>query len=99
MKPRFLHRWILLADLCWAAVALLGADVLRYGFHWSSMDRLSAHRLVPFLVATWIFWIVFSSWMKLDCFSGGWRFPAVVSHVFVATFGLVGLLLVAGYLA
>jgi lipopolysaccharide/colanic/teichoic acid biosynthesis glycosyltransferase len=99
MKPRHLSRWILLADLCWASVALFCADVLRYGITWNRADRIAIHRLLPFLAATWILWAVFSSWMKLDCFSGGWRFPAVMSHVFVATCGLMGLLLGAGYLA
>jgi lipopolysaccharide/colanic/teichoic acid biosynthesis glycosyltransferase len=99
MKPRHLSRWILLADLCWASAALLCADVLRYGITWNRADRIAIHRLLPFLAATWILWTVFSSWMKLDCFSGGWRFPAVMSHVFLATGGLMGLLLGAGYLA
>jgi lipopolysaccharide/colanic/teichoic acid biosynthesis glycosyltransferase len=99
MKPRHLNRWILFADLCWASAALLCADVLRYGMTWNRADRVAIHRLLPFLAATWILWTVFSSWMKLDCFSGGWRFPAVMSHVFVATCGLMGLLLGAGYLA
>jgi lipopolysaccharide/colanic/teichoic acid biosynthesis glycosyltransferase len=99
MKPRHLSRWILLADLCWATAALFCADVLRYGMTWNRADRIAIHRLLPFLAATWILWTVFSSWMKLDCFSGGWRFPAVMSHVFLATGGLMGLLLGAGYLA
>jgi lipopolysaccharide/colanic/teichoic acid biosynthesis glycosyltransferase len=99
MKPRHLHRWILLADLCWASAALLCAAVLRYGFSWNSTDLIAAHRLLPFLAATWVLWTFFSSWMKLDCFSGGWRFPAVISRVFLAICGLMGLLLGAGYLA
>jgi lipopolysaccharide/colanic/teichoic acid biosynthesis glycosyltransferase len=99
MKPRHLSRWILLADLCWASAALLCAEFLRYGISWNRADRIAIHRLLPFLAATWILWTVFSSWMKLDCFSGGWRFPAVMSHVFLATGGLMGLLLGAGYLA
>jgi len=99
MKPQHLNRLILLADLCWVPVALLVADVLRYGFTWSQADRIAAQRLLPFLLATWILWAIFSSWMKLDCFSGGWRFPAVISHVFLAICGLMGVLLGAGYLA
>src|ERR1700691_3226137 len=98
MKPRHLNRWILLADLCWASAAFFLAEVLRYGMAWSPTDRISAQRLLPFLAATCILWAFFSSWMKLDCFSGGWRFPAVISHVFLATCGLMGLLLGAGYL-
>jgi lipopolysaccharide/colanic/teichoic acid biosynthesis glycosyltransferase len=99
MKPRNVHRWILLADLCWAPAALICAEVLRYGITWNSEDRIAAHRLLPFLLATWILWTVFSSWMKLDCFGGGWRFPAMASHVFLAICGLMGLLLGVGYLA
>jgi len=44
-------------------------------------------------------WLFLSSWMKLDCFGGGWRFPAVVSQVFLALGCLMGLLLAASYLA
>lgn len=99
MKPRHVHHWILLADLCWAPAALLCAEVLRYGLTWSSADRIAVHRLLPFLLATWILWAVFSSWMKLDCFSGGWRFSAMASHVFLANCGLMALLLGVGYLA
>jgi lipopolysaccharide/colanic/teichoic acid biosynthesis glycosyltransferase len=99
MKPRHLSRWILLADLCWTSAAFLCAELLRYGMAWSATDRISAQRLLPFLLATWVLWAFFSSWMKLDCFSGGWRFPAVISHVFLATCGLMSLLLGAGYLA
>ena len=99
MKPRNLNHWILVADLCWASAAFFCAEVLRYGITWNSTDRAAAQRLLPFLAATWILWAVFSSWMKLDCFSGGWRFPAVMSHVFLAICGLMGLLLGAAYLA
>ncbi len=99
MKTRHLNRWILLADLCWASIAFGCAQVLRYGVTWNATDRAGAQRLLPFLLATWILWTVLSSWMKLDCSSGGWRFPAVASHVFLAICGLMGLLLGAGYLA
>jgi lipopolysaccharide/colanic/teichoic acid biosynthesis glycosyltransferase len=99
MKTRNLNRWILLVDLCWAAVAFLCAEILRYGISWDSTDLIAAQRLLPFLAATWILWTIFSSWMKLDCFSGGWRFPAVMSHVFLAICGVMGVLLGAGYLA
>lgn len=99
MKPRYLHRWILLADLCWALLAFVCAEVLRFGLFWSAADLVAALRLLPFLGATWILWAILSSWMKLDCFSGGWRFPAVLSQVFLAVCGLMSLLLGAGYLA
>jgi lipopolysaccharide/colanic/teichoic acid biosynthesis glycosyltransferase len=99
MKPRYLPRWILLADLCWALVAFALAVLLRYGFTWSSEDVASAYRLLPFLGATWFLWMILSSWMKLDCFSGGWRFPAVLSQVFLAVSCLMVFQLGVGYLA
>lgn len=99
MKPRYLHRWILLADLCWALLAFACAEVLRYGFYWSAADRISAFRSLPFLVAAWIVWTILSPWMKLDCFSGGWRLAAVLSQIFLAVCCLMSLLLGAGYLA
>jgi lipopolysaccharide/colanic/teichoic acid biosynthesis glycosyltransferase len=99
MKPQNLHRWILLADLGWAIIGLFCAAALRYGVSWNSADRNAVFRLMPFLGVTWLLWAVLSSWMKLDGFRGGWRFPAVLSQVFLAVCCLMVLLLGAGYLA
>ncbi len=89
---------ILLADLAWSAPAFFGAVILRYGIHWSADDRAKISALVPFLAATCIIWTVLSAWTHLDCFRGGWHFPAVVSHIFLAVTGLIVLLLATGYL-
>ena len=99
MKPRHLQQWIVAADLAWVAMAMLGADLLRYGTHWDWADRLSIHALLPYLAATWVIWFVLSSWMRLDCFSGGWRFPAAVSQLLVAVVCTMSFLLTASYLA
>src|SRR3989442_7579426 len=99
MKPRHLQQWIVAADLAWVAMAMLGADLLRYGTHWDWADRVSIHALLPYLAATWVIWFVLSSWMRLDCFSGGWRFPAAVSQLLVAVVCTMSFLLTASYLA
>lgn len=99
MKFRHLHRWILLADLGWIVAAFFCAELLRYGLVWSPVDRASAYRLLPFFGATLLLWSVLSPWMKLDGFSGGWRFPAVLSQTFLAVCCVMGFLLGTGYLA
>jgi len=99
MKLYSASRWILLSDLVWCAIAWLGAGVLRYGASWASSERSAAYALLPFLALTVLFWTLLSSWMKLDCFRGGWHFPAVVSRVFLALLCLMCVLLAAGYVA
>ncbi len=99
MKPDVVGRGILLADLAWSVVAWLGADALRYGAFWKAADRSSTYGLLPFLAVTIIIWMLLSAWMKLDCFRGGWHFPAVFSRLFLAVFCLMCVLLSGGYLA
>jgi lipopolysaccharide/colanic/teichoic acid biosynthesis glycosyltransferase len=99
MKPRYLRQSILAADMVGIALAMMGADLLRYGTHWDLTDRLSIHALLPYLVLSWVTWLTLSSWMRLDCFSGGWRFPAVVSQLLVAIVCLMSSLLTMSYLA
>lgn len=55
--------------------------------------------MLPFLAVTVIFWTFLPTWMKLDCFRGGWHFPAVVSRVLLAVLWLMCILLAAGYFA
>lgn len=98
MKARTVIRWILFADLAWSLVAFLGAQALRYDGIWDSASRTASEALLPFLAGTTILWFFLSSWMKLDCFQGGWRFPAVVSQVLLAVLCLMSILLSAGYL-
>ena len=99
MKPDSVSRGILLSDLAWSVVALFGAEVLRYGAFWQAADRSPSYALLPFLVVTIIIWILLSASMKLDCFRGGWHFPAVFSRLFLAVFCLMCVLLSGGYLA
>jgi lipopolysaccharide/colanic/teichoic acid biosynthesis glycosyltransferase len=99
MKPNSVSRGILLADLAWSVVALLGATALRYGAFWRAADRSSMYALLPFLAVTIVVWTVLSVWMKLDCFRGGWHFPAIFARLFLAAFCLMCVLLSGGYLA
>jgi lipopolysaccharide/colanic/teichoic acid biosynthesis glycosyltransferase len=98
MKPHSVSRWILVADLAWSVLALLGAEALRYGTFWKGNERDSAYALLPFLAVTIVFWNLLSTWTKVDCFRGGWHSPAVVSRVFLAVSSLMGILFSAGYL-
>jgi lipopolysaccharide/colanic/teichoic acid biosynthesis glycosyltransferase len=98
MKPHSVSHWILFGDLVWSIPALLGAEALRYGGIWDPAVRAATQVLLPFLALTAVLWILLSSWMKLDCFRGGWRFPAVVSEIFLAVLCLMSILLSAGYL-
>lgn len=98
MKTRRLSTWILSADLIWIAVALLSAEILRYGiFPFESGSIAGA--LLPFLITTWAVWVFLSEWMELDAVRGGWRLPAVISQVLVGVFCAMGLLLAIAYLA
>ena len=99
MKPNGVSRAILLADLAWSVVAFLGANAIRYGAFWKAADRSSIYGLLPFLTVTIIVWILLSIWMKLDCFRGGWHFPAIFARLFLAAFCLMCVLLSGGYLA
>ena len=94
-----MSRWILLADLVWSVIALFGADALRYGVFWMAPDRTAIYALVPFLAVTMVFWILLSGRITLDGFRGGWRFPAVVSHVFSVVLCLMFILFSGAYLA
>lgn len=98
MRARTVNRWILAADLAWSLLAFLGAEALRYDGVWNPVGRAASESLLPFLAGTAILWFFLSSWMKLDCFRGGWRFPAVVSQVLLAVLCLMFVLLSAGYL-
>jgi lipopolysaccharide/colanic/teichoic acid biosynthesis glycosyltransferase len=95
MKTGRLSTWILLADLLWVAAATLGAGVLRYGVR----DFVWSPRLWLVLLTTWVIWLFLSARMRLDGFRGGWRLPAMISHIFIAVACEMCGLLTLGYLA
>ncbi len=97
VKRRRLAHYILASDVLWIPVALALAYALRYGLVWNGPSSLLSFLPVAFVAL--LAWLFLSFWMKLDCFGGGWRFPAVVSQVFLALGCLMGLLLATSYLA
>ena len=98
MTPRRISAWILAFDLIWIALALGISFVIRYGLDWgiAGAPFLS---LAPFLIATCVVWTFLSSTLNLDGFHGGWRLPAVVSHVVSALLCTMAILLALAYLA
>src|SRR5712692_10532412 len=99
MKARRLHNWILVADLLWAGIALVVAEVLRYGLYWEEAERLAARNLMPFLAAAWVVWGLLSCVMQLDGFRRGWRFSAIVAQLSLAFVFLMAFLLAGAYLS
>ena len=98
MTPRRISAWILAFDLIWIALALGISFMIRYGLDWgiAGSPFLS---LAPFLIATCVVWTFLSSTLNLDGFHGGWRLPAVVSHVVSALLCTMAILLALAYLA
>jgi lipopolysaccharide/colanic/teichoic acid biosynthesis glycosyltransferase len=90
---------ILIADLCWAVVAMALAYGLRYERQWQSPARLPAPDFLPFLLFVLLFWTALSSWVHLDGYRGGWRFSAILSQLLPAVATLMLLLFAGGYLA
>lgn len=98
MNPRNLSSGILIGDLLWSVVAMVGAVVLRYGVEPSHVELRLLAGQVSFLVTTWVIWTLLSLFLALDGFEGGWRLSAVVSQLLLAVGGLMLVLLAAGYL-
>jgi len=90
---------IMIADLCWAVLAMGLAYGLRYEGHWQSPNRLPLAAILPFLLFALVFWTALSTWVHLDGYRGGWRFSAILSQLFPAVAVLMLLLFTAGYLA
>ena len=80
MNPRNLSSGILISDLLWSAVAMVGALALRYGGELSQVGLRTLVAQAPFLVGAWVIWTLLSLFLALDGFKGGWRLSAVVSQ-------------------
>jgi len=97
MTQRRLSISVLIADLAWCVVAMGSALALRYGVHWSILDKESVLRLLPFFGVAGLLWVLFSGLLPLDGFRGGWRLSAVVSQLLLAVGSLMLILLSGGY--
>lgn len=100
MQPRKLRNGILVADLVWAAPALIIASALRFGFEGHS--RVLWHPFAEFgfeFIAALIVWSLLYERMGLDGFRGGWYFPAIFSRIFLGVSAVMVVMLAAAYLA
>ncbi len=100
MEARKLRHWILIADLIWAALALIIAYAMRYGVagytqaFWRPFSMFGLE-----FVGALVLWVGLHEWMGLDGFRGGWYLPAVFSRIFLGVLTLMAILLAGAYLA
>src|ERR1700693_586486 len=92
MKPEQFRNRILAADLAWIPVALAAEQALCSGLHCGQLP-LGPPNFVVYVVCTVFAWVLLSEHMHLDGFRGGWRLPALVSHLLLATALLMVILL------
>lgn len=98
MTPRHLRNTILTADLAWGMLAMPVAYLMRYGWVWHGPTDSTALIFLPPLMAALLFWSVMSSWVRLDGFRAGWRFPAVISQLLLSVLALMCALFTIAYL-
>jgi lipopolysaccharide/colanic/teichoic acid biosynthesis glycosyltransferase len=92
------RRWVLAADLLWLGVSMVAAWLLRYGAAWNTQPRPVAQAFVLIPLGAALLWAILWSSFELDGYRGGWRFPAIASHLLL-TVGIVMVTLLAiGYL-
>jgi lipopolysaccharide/colanic/teichoic acid biosynthesis glycosyltransferase len=95
---RHLRNIILTADLAWGVLAMPLAYLMRYGWVWHGPTDRSAVIFIPPLMASLLIWSLMSSWVQLDGFRAGWKFPAVVSQLLLAVSGLMSALFTMAFL-
>jgi lipopolysaccharide/colanic/teichoic acid biosynthesis glycosyltransferase len=98
MTPRNLRNLILTSDLTWGILAMPLAYLVRYGWVWRGPTDSSALIFLPPLMAALLLWSLMSSWVRLDGFRAGWRFPAVISQLILAVLALMCALFTIAYL-
>jgi len=72
---------------------------LRYGATWSRQPRSVVQTFALTLLASWLIWSILSTSLDLDGSRGGWRVPAIVSHLLLSVAIVMIALLAAGYLS
>jgi lipopolysaccharide/colanic/teichoic acid biosynthesis glycosyltransferase len=92
MKPEQLRNRILAADLAWIPIALMVEQELFSELHWGPL-RLGPTNFVLYVACTILAWVLLSENMHLDGFRGGWRLPALISHLLLAATLLMVVLL------
>jgi lipopolysaccharide/colanic/teichoic acid biosynthesis glycosyltransferase len=92
MKPEQHRNRILAADLAWIPVALAAEQALCSGLHCRQLP-LGPSNFVVYVGCTVFAWVLLSENLHLDGFRGGWRLPALISHLLLAVALLMVLLL------
>src|SRR5277367_6556353 len=92
MKPEQLRNRILAADLAWIPVALAAEQGFCAGVG-CKHPPLGPSNFVVYIGCTIFAWVLLSENLPLDGFRGGWRLPALVSHLLLAVALLMVLLL------
>jgi lipopolysaccharide/colanic/teichoic acid biosynthesis glycosyltransferase len=92
MKTERFRNRILAADLAWIPVALAAEQALCSSLHYGQVP-LGPSNFVVYVVCTVFAWVLLSENMHLDGFRGGWRLPALVSHLLLAIALLMVILL------
>lgn len=93
-----LRKWILAADLSWLPIAMILAWLLRYLETWNKQPVSVVQTFLLMLLGSSLTWTILWSVFELDGFRGGWRFPAIVSHLLLAVTIVMAMLLAGGYL-
>jgi lipopolysaccharide/colanic/teichoic acid biosynthesis glycosyltransferase len=98
MLKKRLYFGILIADLAWTTLALLGAYVIRYGANvrWGFDQPVpSAHLLL--LTVSLAAWFLLYMTMDLDGFRSGWQLSAVISRTSTGVVLLMIAIVTYGY--
>jgi lipopolysaccharide/colanic/teichoic acid biosynthesis glycosyltransferase len=97
-NPHSVRKWMLTADLGWLPVAMILAWLLRYTSAWHRQPVSIVQAFLLMLLGASLGWTILWSLLELDGFRGGWRFPAIVSHLLLAVTTVMGILMAGGYL-
>src|SRR2546428_6978943 len=100
MEARKLRHWILIADLIWAALALIIAYAMRYGVagytqaFWKPFSMFGLE-----FVGALVLWVGLHEWMGLDGFRGGWALSPSFSRRFLGVLTLMAIFLAGACLS
>jgi lipopolysaccharide/colanic/teichoic acid biosynthesis glycosyltransferase len=74
------------------------AWMLRYGDAWRAQPHSTVQGFILSLLGAALLWLILRTSLDLDGYRGGWRFPAIISHLFLTVGIVMATLLAAGYL-
>jgi lipopolysaccharide/colanic/teichoic acid biosynthesis glycosyltransferase len=81
---RTFRRWVLVADLVWLGIGMSLAWLMRYGAEWNPQQHSAMQIYTLTLLGAGLIWSVLWACFDLDGSKGGWRLPAIISHLLLA---------------